>query len=542
MVLVAESQPRDTSDPADLVVPIGDKPRVLAPQPVPTTLQPPLPTDRERGWMVTLVITIVGAVVRLWQIGARTDGGTPLFDEKYYAVQAAEMLRTGGVDDNQAYGVIVHPPLGKQLIALSEMIFGYNPQGWRIASAVAGIAAIFIVIRVVRRLTRSTLLGGIAGVLLIADSMSQVMSQLALLDSLQVPFVVGALACLVVDRDQVRTRLASAVGHAESAAREGWHRLGARWWRLGAGLLLGMATGIKLNGAYWVAAFGVLALIWDMTARRQYGARRPVVAVVRRDLLGSIWALGILPVLTYLASYWAWFASETGWDRHVSGSDGLIGSLKSFVTMTAAMISTGAGIMTPEDPAERHPWESKPWAWPMSLRPVLIYVARDDDVAWCGSGSTDCVKRIMLVGTPLLWWVSIGVLIWALWKAIGRLDYRYAAVLTVYGAGYLPWFFFFDRQMYFFYMAPLAPILVIGITLVLGDILGRASPPAAVAADSADELVPATWWHDRRLWRLLAVSVYVGAVVANFLFLWPILMGDPITQQELTWRIWLPSW
>ena len=34
------------------------------------------------------IITSVGALVRLVGLGGRTDGGTPLFDEKYYAIQA----------------------------------------------------------------------------------------------------------------------------------------------------------------------------------------------------------------------------------------------------------------------------------------------------------------------------------------------------------------------------------------------------------------------------------------------------------------------
>ena len=101
------------------------------------------------------------------------------------------------------------------------------------------------------------------------------------------------------------------------------------------------------------------------------------------------------------------------------------------------------------------------------------------------------------------------MLVWALWKAIGRLDWRYAAVLVGYGAGYLPWFTNLDRQMYFFYATPLAPFLVIGITLVLGDVLGRARVGV-----------------ERRLTSVAVVAIYVGLVVANFIWLWPILNGD----------------
>lgn len=499
---------------------------------------PPMPSDVARGWIVAAVLTLIGGMLRFWQLGWRTDGGTPLFDEKYYAVQAAEMIRTGGVEDNQAFGVIVHPPLGKQLIALGELMFGYTPTGWRFASAVCATIAILLIIRVVRRLTRSTMLGGIAGVLLICDGVSQVMGHTALLDTIQTPFVLGAFACLVADRDQVRKRLAAAVADGTMAAFSGGLPLGARWWRFGCGFLLGCATAVKWNGAYWIVAFGLMSVIWDISARRRYGLRHPISAVARRDLLPSLWSLGIIPVATYVGSYWAWFANETGWDRHVTdGGNGVIGALKSLVTMTGAMLETTATILTPTDPAARHPWESKPWSWPLSTRPVLYYLAGGEGTTGCGEGQTDCVKRILLVGTPMLWWVSLFVLAWALWKMIGRLDWRYAAVIVGYGAGYLPWFTIFDRQMYFFYMTPVAPFLVMGITLVLGDILGPAAGPRALAARG---------WRafagDPRTVRLAIVCGYVGLVVANFVWMWPILMGNPITPEHLRWETWLPSW
>ena len=125
-----------------------------------------------------MILTAVAAVVRFAGIGKYSDGGTPLFDGKYYAIQAAEVLRNGGVEDNQGFGVVVHPPFGKQLIALGEWLVGYNPTGWRLASAVAGMVSVLLIIRVTRRMTRSTLLGGIAGVLLICDGVSHVMARI----------------------------------------------------------------------------------------------------------------------------------------------------------------------------------------------------------------------------------------------------------------------------------------------------------------------------------------------------------------------------
>lgn len=579
-LVIDPDDPDYAVDPADSVVPVGAVPAVPDPVNPRRRLTPPMPSDVARGWIVTAVLTLIGGMLRFWELGWRTDGGTPLFDEKYYAVQAAEMLRTGGVEDNQAFGVIVHPPLGKQLIAIGETLFGYTPTGWRLASAIAGTLAILIVIRAVRRLTRSTMLGGIAGILLICDGLSQVMAHTALLDSIQTPFVIGAFACLVADRDLVRRRFAAATAAGSMLDFPGGLPLGARWWRFAAGFLLGCATAVKWNGAYWILAFGIMSVIWDISARREYGLRNPVSAVFRRDLIPSLWSLGVVPVLTYLGSYWAWFTNETGWDRHVTAAGGgILGALRSLVTMTLAMLQTSATITTPTDPAARHPWESKPWAWPLSARPVLYYLAGGEGTTGCGDGRTDCVKRILAVGTPMLWWVSLAVLAWALWKALGRLDWRYAAVLVGYGAGYLPWFLIFDRQMYSFYMTPVAPFLVIGITLVLGDILGKATPArvrsrrvAAVPAgggaeyDAAYDAAPGdsgaatdglpaasggSWlartWSRMRAWdgrtvRLVIVCAYVGLVAANFIWMWPILMGSPITPEHLRWETWLPSW
>ncbi len=664
-------------DPADSVVAVGVIPPLRNPVRRLARLMPPMPTDIARGWLVTIVLTAIGGLIRFWDLGLRTDNGTPLFDEKYYAVQAAEMLRTGGVEDNQAYGVIVHPPLGKQLIAVGEHLFGYDPFGWRFATAVAGTLSILLIIRVVRRMTRSTLLGGIAGVLLICDGVSHVMARTALLDVFVELFVLAAFACLIADRDQVRARLAVAVADGSNAEFSGGVPLGARWWRFGAGLMVGAATAVKWNGAYWIPFFGILCVLWTVTARREIGIRRPIVAVIRRDLLPSLWSLAVVPVLAYVGSYWAWFASETGWDRHVdAGTPGLLpAGLRSLVTMAKAMLETSAGIKTPVNPSERHPWESKPFGWPLSTRPLLTY---QQGGGGCGAGHTDCVSKILIVGTPAMWWISLFIAAWALWRAIARVDWRYAAVLVAYGAGYLPWFTIEDRQMYFFYMVSVSPFLVIGITLVLGDILGRAGPrtsargaldqsqsdhslpdnslpdnslpdnslpdnvaivsavdspvvdssvvdgpvvnssvdggaatrapvsddedgddAVAVAPDSngetgnllpddpsvgdavddtVDETAPARTVEadapamrqtsvgigaaraatlsagrrvaavgnrvgiERRLLSVALVCLYVGLVVANFIWMWPILNGNPMTPARATAEIWLPSW
>ena len=93
------------------------------------------PVDRLNGWVMTAVVTALAAVTRFLNLQSPTDAGTPIFDEKHYAPQAWQMLHNSGVEDNPGFGLVVHPPLGKQLIAIGEALFGYNGLGWRFTGA-----------------------------------------------------------------------------------------------------------------------------------------------------------------------------------------------------------------------------------------------------------------------------------------------------------------------------------------------------------------------------------------------------------------------
>ena len=67
---------------------------------------------------------------------------------------------------------------GADLIAAGEWLFGLTPFGWRFAVAVTGSLAILMTARIARRMTRSNLLGCIAGLLLALDGLEFVMSRI----------------------------------------------------------------------------------------------------------------------------------------------------------------------------------------------------------------------------------------------------------------------------------------------------------------------------------------------------------------------------
>ncbi|WP_179951554.1 dolichyl-phosphate-mannose--protein mannosyltransferase [Halopolyspora algeriensis] len=523
-VLVPNSVGRAADD--DETVPVGATPPARPPGEGDRQrlLEPLMPTDRLRGWIVTLVLTLLAGVIRFWKLGHADDEGTPIFDEKHYVPQAWQMLRNGGYEDNPGYELVAHPPVGKHLIAVGEWLFGYNPWGWRVSAALAGTLMVLLVIRIARRMTRSTLLGALAGVLLICDGLTHVQSRVGMLDIFHAVFVLTAFSFLLVDRDRMRERFRTVVIEGRVGDTPWGPRLGFRWWRFAAGVSLGLACGVKWSGIYYVVAFGLLSVIWDALARRTAGVRRPWAGALLRDTVPALASLLVLPLAVYFATWAGWFASETATDRHAVivaenvGFAFLPDALRSLLYYHFNVLEFHTNLTTGNDP---HPWESKPWAWPMGLRPMLYYY----ESGMPGCGRSDCVQATMLLGTPALWWVALPVAGWAVWRAAGRLDWRYAAVLVGYCAGFLPWFVNLDRQMYYFYATPLAPFLVLGIVLVLGEVLG-----------------PAGAHGERRKTGLLVVALYTGLVVANFVWLWPILNGLPITEARWHAELWLPSW
>ena len=264
-------------EPPEAAVPPPPDPRP------PTTverLRVAMPADRVTGWVVTLLITATAFVLRVVNLGYPNK---LVFDETYYAKDAYSLLKFGyernwpsdanpqvvaGTPDvmQTTASFVVHPPVGKWLIAAGEAIFGMNSFGWRVAPLVFGTLLVLVTIRLVRRVSKSTLVGGLAGLLLAFDGLAFVMSRTALLDIFVAFFVVAGVSCLAADRDWFRNRLADHLERHELPDLRG--RFGPalvlRPWRLAAGVCFGLAIGSKWNALYLLAAFALLSLAWDV--------------------------------------------------------------------------------------------------------------------------------------------------------------------------------------------------------------------------------------------------------------------------------------
>jgi dolichyl-phosphate-mannose--protein O-mannosyl transferase len=484
------------------------------------------------SWVVTAGVTLVAAIVRLVDLGRP---GHIVFDETYYAPNAWALGRygvewqvpEGGANpvngapvlgDTAAY--VVHPPLGKWLILLGESIYGYDPFGWRIAAALAGIASVLMITRIARRMFGSTVLGATVGLLVALDGMHVVTSRTALLDIFLLLFIVAAFGTLLMDRDASRARWLAAV-------QDGLRRppYAVPWWRLATAALLGCAVAVKWSAAFYLPVFVILVVVWEVGARRSAGVRTPWRDTVVGETASILVSALIIPVV-YLLSWTGWLATDHGYHRltpiDVRGEPWLgwlSGSLWNLIQYHLQALDFH------DDLVSDHPYASPAWQWLLLAEPTAFHFSSDGP---CGAPT--CASAVLLLGTPLLWWSFLPALAALAWVGIARRDWRAAAILLGVAAGIVPWFFF-GRVMFYFYALPAEPFLVLAVGYVLGVLITPSRP-------GRDTL----FGFDRRVAGTVLAGAYVMLVALNFAYFYPIYTGQVIPYEAWQARMWVSTW
>ena len=98
--------------------------------------------------------------------------------------------------------LVVHPPVGKWVIAVGEQLFGQTSSwGWRFSVCLIGTLSILMIGRAARRLFGSSLLGTIAAFLVAFEGHHFVQSRTGLLDIIVMFWALAAFCALLIDRD-----------------------------------------------------------------------------------------------------------------------------------------------------------------------------------------------------------------------------------------------------------------------------------------------------------------------------------------------------
>lgn len=496
------------------------------------------------AWWGPLLAMLVGGVPRFVNLG---QIHRLIFDETYYVKQGWSLIQfgyerdikegleepdelfTNGTADvfGSAPDLVVHPPVGKWMIGAGEWLFGIDSSfGWRFAAAVVGTLSILLLGRIAWLMWRNATLATVAATLLAVDGHHFVHSRTGLLDIFLMWWVLVAFYFLLKDREQARERLAVRWGSVADRSFMSWGpHLGMRWWRIAAGVSLGLACGTKWSGAFFLAVFGIMTVLWDMNARRAAGVSSWFKGGVFNDGIPAFFSMVGVAALTYLASWTGWFATEGGWKRDWAQdhpAEGLArivpDPLRSLFAYHQEVLSFHTGLQN------EHAWASNPWTWIVQGRPTLFF-SRWPSEGEDGCTVAECTRYITSLGNLFVWWgAAIGIFVVLFLWLFGR-DWRAGAALSGVIAGWLPWFLYQTRTIYSFYAIAFTPWLVLIVVTVLALILG---------GQEASE--------SRRFWGRVIVVSYVLLAVLFFALYYPVYVGQLIPRTQWSLLMFLPSW
>lgn len=358
-----------------------------------------------------LLIALASFILRLFNLASIK---TPIFDEVYYVDGARDYLKYGVEVTGADPEFIVHPPVGKWMIASGMKIFGDNPLGWRFMTALVGSLMILLIALIAQRLFYSPILTALAAGLMAVDGLALVHSRTALLDNFLAFFILAATYSFIARK---------------------------YWW---SGLFLGLALATKWSALYFIIIFGAIALYRAFT----YHSGRDLI----RPSLSPVASFGFLPAAIYVTSWWGWFASSHGWDRDHSSNP-----IASFIFYHQEMLKFHTGL------SEKHPYQANPWSWLVMGRPTSFFYETPSS---CGADS--CSQEVLALGTPLLWWagtIAVAVVLGFWIRALLQRNFDPAITIITAGmaAGYLPWFFFQQRTVFSFYAIVFEPFIILAL-------------------------------------------------------------------------------
>ena len=351
----------------------------------------------------TMVLTLIAFLIRVFHLG--TPKGL-VFDEIYYVDGARDYLKYGVEVTKGAPEFIVHPPVGKWLIAAGIKLFGDHEFGWRIAVAVAGTLTIYLTARIAQRIFHENRWANLAALLMVLDGLNLVMSRTALLDIFLTLFVLLSVNAWLKGK------------------------------YLNFAIYLGLAMGCKWSALYFIIAFLALELILN----------RKLIRVIR---------VGVTSIGIYLLTWFGWFTSTLGWDR-----DSRSNPISSLIYYHKEMLGFHTGL------TEKHSYQANPWSWLVMGRPTSFFY---ESPKGCGSKSC-AQEVLAIGTPLLWWLGALAVvfLIGVNLHNFAMRDFDLSSLIPFLGiaAGYLPWFFFQKRTVFTFYAIVIEPFLVLAIVLL----------------------------------------------------------------------------
>lgn len=348
-----------------------------------------------------------------------------VFDEVHYVPAARQML-----EPVPASAVLnpMHPPLGKQIIAISIRAFGDNPLGWRYAGTLFGALAVVAIYLCALALFASQSAAIAAALIAFFNQMLFVMARTAMLDIFALTFTLFGIAAFLFGFRRARPH---------------------RYFAL-SGLAFGLSAACKWSGLFPLATcIVIVAAIRLMQGWRTQFADARASDWYRPDLWPDFRAhhfalcFVLLPALSYLSS----FVALDGPSPAVL----LEAQRRIFADNTTTAI---AG----------HTYMSSWPSWPFLVRPVWFLF---DNL---GNGT---IAAVVFLGNPLVLWPALLALVVAAADFVLARRRDAFLVLAFYLGPYLAWALLPRTLGFIYYYLPSATTA----SLMLVHVLRREGTP-----------------------------------------------------------------
>ncbi len=429
----------------------------------------------------TVAIWSVVAAALFMRLFRLSTPNTLIFDEIYYVDGARDLLKFGVEISANKPEFIVHPPVGKWMIAVGIQVFGDNPFGWRVVVALLGTLSILLIAKIASRLFGALGYGLIAALLALFDGLNLVMSRTALLDITLTTFLLIAT----------------------------WFLIDRRF--LFAGIFFGLALGTKWNAIFYIIVFAIFFILKELKEDSWKEMKNSPREILSMILLRKV-QLFLVPLLVYFVSWFGWFRSSRGWSRTWAEDNGMtfLAPLRSFIHYQFEILDFHQGLDS------RHNYKSPAWQWLLQIRPTSFFYESPQ----CGSGK--CSQEVLAMGTPLLWWsgaISLLLLV-ILWFR----NRNHSLILLGVTAGLLPWFAFPERTTFSFYSIVFQPWIILAIVAAIKEI---------------NERLPARF---SRKSKKLGLASFITLIGINFIYHSPIFLAMTVSYDYWRSLMWFDSW
>lgn len=474
------------------------------------------------------------------------DNGKELIDELYMVPDNISYLNSSYFDEvyfvRSAYEYIhgisnyewTHPPLGKLLMALPILIFGFNPFTFRLMSNIAGIIIIPVIYILAMKIFKDRKWAILGALLMTFDNFHFVQGRIGMVDSVLVLFILLSVLFMkkYLDLDKKNNMLKISKnlllsGLFISCA------IATKWTALYVGVGLAIVFFVDLykqyhekikkifNSKYFFKSLFVgLCLVIIVPLSIYYlsmviGGKNIangytlsyfitllvffLVLFYKKNIndkylislsLICIVSFIIIPILIYAMSYLL-FPKVDNYD----------GTLKGIILQIETMYDYHANLQT------KHSFSSKWYQWPVMYKPIWYYV---------NSLDTNHTSKIVGIGNPAIWWFGIVSFCYVLISSLKKHDKESIFIIIFILATFIP-YIFVKRIMFIYHFFITLPFVMLSIVAFVR-------------------------WITERIKNNYFYIFYIIVVVVVFMIFYPVVSGVMVSDEYISSLKWFSSW